>query len=173
MCAGYMCTLPSPYFHLFKLTIGFLHLSMYTPSLQISPNRVYVSKYHCEVSLLCILTSAQPVSESTQIVNNGAYNVSWRVVGDVVSFTVSARTTGWVGIGFSKDQLMVRPMQCVVILLFVDFCGMFVHIISIIIIICTDRYRCCGGRCRFSRKLCIRRVGICCNPGCTYSVCSE
>ena len=66
------------------------------------------------VSHLCILTSAQPVSESTQIVNNGAYNVSWRVVGDVASFTVSARTTGWVGIGFSKDQLMVRPMQCVV-----------------------------------------------------------
>ena len=85
---------------------------MYTPSLQISPNRVYISKYHCEVSHLCILTSAQPVSESTQIVNNGAYNVSWRVVGDVASFTVSARTTGWVGIGFSKDQLMVRSMQC-------------------------------------------------------------
>jgi hypothetical protein len=34
--------------------------------------------------------------------------VSWRIVGDVVSFVLSARTTGWVALGFSRDQRMAN-----------------------------------------------------------------
>jgi len=35
------------------------------------------------------------------------YQATWTVEGNNVRFTVSAQTTGWVGIGFSNDQLMV------------------------------------------------------------------
>ena len=44
-------------------------------------------------------------------VAGGAYNGSWRVEGDEVIFTVAAQTTGWVGIGFSLDQLMVSAHE--------------------------------------------------------------
>ena len=33
--------------------------------------------------------------------------MSWNTVGEVASFNLSATTTGWVGIGFSRDRLMV------------------------------------------------------------------
>ena len=33
--------------------------------------------------------------------------VSWSTEGEVASFNLSATTTGWVGIGFSRDRLMV------------------------------------------------------------------
>jgi len=40
---------------------------------------------------------------------NCLYKAWWMVLGDVqkVFFTVEARTTGWVGIGFSNNQIMV------------------------------------------------------------------
>ena len=53
--------------------------------------------------------ASSSASYRTLSVNNGAYNVSWRVVGDVASFVLSARTTGWVGLGFSRNQQMVKP----------------------------------------------------------------
>ena len=42
--------------------------------------------------------------------SNGAYNVTYEVRGDNITFLLQARTTGWVGIGFSLDQLMVGHM---------------------------------------------------------------
>ena len=38
---------------------------------------------------------------------NCAYNANWTVRGDLISFEVRATTVGWVGIGFSDDQMMV------------------------------------------------------------------
>ena len=35
------------------------------------------------------------------------YAASWSISGDEITFEVIVRTTGWVGIGFSNDQLMV------------------------------------------------------------------
>ena len=70
----------------------------------------------------CHLSVCQPngpYSDGIQIVNcsamvtasKGNYMLSISVQGDIISFTVSAPTTGWVGIGFSLDQSMVRPMN--------------------------------------------------------------
>ena len=33
--------------------------------------------------------------------------MSWNTEGEVASFNLSATITGWVGIGFSRDKLMV------------------------------------------------------------------
>ena len=35
------------------------------------------------------------------------YTAEWTVRGDMISFEVTAVTTGWVGIGFSLDRKMV------------------------------------------------------------------
>lgn len=37
----------------------------------------------------------------------GTYMVAYSAVGNRVDFTVSASTTGWVGVGFSDDTMMV------------------------------------------------------------------
>ena len=42
--------------------------------------------------------------------SNGAYNVAYSVRGDTITFALQAMTTGWVGIGFSLDQLMVSHL---------------------------------------------------------------
>jgi len=41
--------------------------------------------------------------------NNCTYKATWMVLGDVhkVFFAVKAHTTGWVGIGFSDNNMMV------------------------------------------------------------------
>ncbi len=40
--------------------------------------------------------------------NNGSgYTASWEIVEDEITFTLSALTLGWVGIGFSFDEMMV------------------------------------------------------------------
>ena len=39
--------------------------------------------------------------------SNGVYNVTYTVSGDNITFVLQAQTTGWVGIGFSLDRLMV------------------------------------------------------------------
>ena len=41
--------------------------------------------------------------------NDCLYKARWMVLGDVSSvfFTVEARTTGWIGIGFSRNDKMV------------------------------------------------------------------
>ena len=41
--------------------------------------------------------------------NNCTYKATWMVLGDVnkVFFAVKARTPGWVGIGFSDNNIMV------------------------------------------------------------------
>ena len=41
--------------------------------------------------------------------DNCAYKATWMVLGDISSvfFVVEARTTGWVGIGFSRNDRMV------------------------------------------------------------------
>ena len=52
-----------------------------------------------------------PACTSTTGVNCGGgdfcYNATWTVRGDDISFEIRARTTGWAGIGFSSDQMMV------------------------------------------------------------------
>lgn len=48
---------------------------------------------------------------ATMTASKGNYMVSVSVQGDAISFNMSAPTTGWVGIGFSLDQSMVRPMN--------------------------------------------------------------
>jgi len=42
--------------------------------------------------------------------NNCTYKATWIVLGDISSvfFVVEAHTTGWVGIGFSKNNQMVQ-----------------------------------------------------------------
>nr|WNS50068.1 DOMON domain-containing protein [Halisarca dujardinii] len=52
------------------------------------------------------VTKSFSVSTGTLSANGGAYSVAYTIHGDVVSFVVSAETTGWVGLGFSEDQLM-------------------------------------------------------------------
>ena len=42
--------------------------------------------------------------------SNGEYYVAYSVSGDTITFTLQAMTTGWVGIGFSLDQLMVSHL---------------------------------------------------------------
>ena len=37
-----------------------------------------------------------------------SFSALWQVTNDTVSFSISARTTGWVGMGFSEDQFMVK-----------------------------------------------------------------
>ena len=56
----------------------------------------------------CVGTSVHAVSCSgTFEVAGGAYSGSWSVEGDDIIFTAAAQTTGWVGIGFSLDRVMV------------------------------------------------------------------
>ena len=59
---------------------------------------------------LWLLTVALPLIhchhqyESTKVLLNGNYNMSWTTTGDSVNFRVRARTTGWVGLGFSANN---------------------------------------------------------------------
>ena len=39
------------------------------------------------------------------------YIAIWQVFGDEITFTVSAKTNGWIGIGFSPDNLMVCKLS--------------------------------------------------------------
>ena len=45
----------------------------------------------------------------------GNYTANIWVRGDVISFEVSAETSGWVGVGFSLTPNMVRPQNIDVI----------------------------------------------------------
>ena len=47
---------------------------------------------------------------------NSGWFVVWTVRGDLIDFVVSAQTTGWVGIGFSLDSLMVSIFHAFTIL---------------------------------------------------------
>ena len=38
------------------------------------------------------------------------YSMTYAVNGDIITFTLQGKTTGWVGIGFSFDQRMVSHM---------------------------------------------------------------
>ena len=63
-----------------------------------------VATCSCLASLLP-LTAAQ--CSGSRISEDETYTVSWTVTGDSVAFEVSAVTTGWVGLGFSVDSIMV------------------------------------------------------------------
>ena len=39
------------------------------------------------------------------------YIAIWQVFGDEITFTVSAKTNGWIGIGFSPDNRMVCKLS--------------------------------------------------------------
>ena len=39
------------------------------------------------------------------------YIATWRTRGDRVEFTIAAQTQGWVGIGFSTNQMMVSTLS--------------------------------------------------------------
>ena len=49
----------------------------------------------------------QPVSCSDVDNQDCQYIATWRTRGDRVEFTIAAQTQGWVGIGFSTNQMMV------------------------------------------------------------------
>ncbi len=36
-----------------------------------------------------------------------SFTANWQADSETINFTISARTMGWVGIGFSEDELMV------------------------------------------------------------------
>ena len=42
--------------------------------------------------------------------NDPNWSVQWTVREDMIDFNVSALTTGWVGIGFSENDLMVSTL---------------------------------------------------------------
>ena len=46
----------------------------------------------------------------TRFSSDAVYNMTYAVNGETITFTLQATTTGWVGIGFSHDQLMVRHL---------------------------------------------------------------
>ena len=54
-----------------------------------------------------LLTSSSILVQCSGSIDVGTLQANWTVQGDSVEFIVSAQTTGWVGIGFSNDQLMV------------------------------------------------------------------
>ena len=47
-------------------------------------------------------------------ITSGDYQATYVVLGDNVMFSVSARTSGWVGIGVSNDGMMVGQSSCIV-----------------------------------------------------------
>lgn len=55
-----------------------------------------------------------PCSENFSVAN-GDYQVRYIVLGNDVMFSVSARTTGWVGIGISDDMLMVSFVITIIV----------------------------------------------------------
>ena len=63
---------------------------------------------NCILLFLVAITTA-PVSNAqcTGSMSSGVYEVLWAVSGGNVDFTVSADTTGWVGVGFSLTPSMV------------------------------------------------------------------
>ena len=71
---------------------------------------------HCDVYSLCMLTTSSILiilAQCSGSIDVGCgsqvceFQANWTVQGDSVEFSVSAQTTGWVGIGFSDDQFMV------------------------------------------------------------------
>ena len=52
--------------------------------------------------------------------SDGAYSVHWSTSGELASFVLTAKTTGWVGIGFSRDTQMVR--ECNSLLVVISSC---------------------------------------------------
>ena len=42
---------------------------------------------------------------------NCQYIATWRTRGDKVEFNIAAQTQGWVGIGFSTNQMMVSTQS--------------------------------------------------------------
>ena len=43
--------------------------------------------------------------------SNSGWFAQWTVRGDMIDFVVSALTTGWVGIGFSTNNIMVSRLH--------------------------------------------------------------
>ncbi len=48
-----------------------------------------------------------PECSGSLMSNGSGYTASWEIVEDEITFTLSALTLGWVGIGFSFDEMMV------------------------------------------------------------------
>ena len=75
-------------------------------------------------NLLLVTTLVSLLSSATALLSSncsgtrtsGSYEVSWEVIDDNISyvmFNVSAVTTGWVAVGFSRSRLMVHFACCV------------------------------------------------------------
>jgi len=62
--------------------------------------------HHYELINFSIFLYLAPCNRNFSIAN-GDYLVSYIVLGNDVMFSVSARTTGWIGIGISDDMSMV------------------------------------------------------------------
>ena len=59
--------------------------------------------FYVEPILLLLTDSCR----GDRVTSNGLYEMTYFVEGDAVDFTITVETTGWVGLGFSTDQLMV------------------------------------------------------------------
>ena len=57
--------------------------------------------------LVAITTVRVSNAQCTGSMSSSGHEVSWTVSGENVEFTVSADTTGWVGVGFSLTPSMV------------------------------------------------------------------
>ena len=60
-----------------------------------------------------VLSVFSGACSGTRSSSNGVYSMTYAVNGNAIRFTVQALTTGWVGIGFSLDQLMVSNFRII------------------------------------------------------------
>ena len=62
----------------------------------------------CNLLLLHLLYTDS--CSGTRFSSDDVYSMTYAVNGETITFALQATTTGWVGIGFSPDQLMVRHL---------------------------------------------------------------
>ena len=104
------------------------------------------SSAHNDVCFVLSVFSGE--CSGTRSSSNGVYSMTYAVNGDTIRFTVQAQTTGWVGIGFSLDQLMVSNL-CVFSEMFLEKLYSTPHLIPV-------AYVRCGCWCsQFSRFICV------------------
>jgi hypothetical protein len=80
-------------------------LSLFSPFQAFDPIKQIVTKGECGVTKGCFLHP----SGCTE--SNCEYLLTYRVNGDFIDFEMSARTTGYISVGFSYDKLMVSTVN--------------------------------------------------------------
>ena len=92
--------------HIKYTHICILHMYVYTSILLY--NYINFPKIYL---LLLFLKSLASCTCNIDYVSNTSYSLYIWARGDVISFEVSADTSGWVGVGFSLTPNMVRPQN--------------------------------------------------------------